>query len=481
MTRTNRISLLIILSGLLAVFSGCNKNQENETYWFSLDIMTESYPPFNYAGAQGVTGLSGELLKVICSRMNIPFNVDILPWSEAYTLAQGTANAMLFSTVLNDERKDLFKWAGPIASLDWYFYASADHPIPLTSLDEAKQIERIGVVPDYAITQYLEQSGFQNLVYCTDQATALEMLLGGEIDLFPSDQYAAQQALESLGKTIFAVIPEITIRTEMIYFAFNRQVPDEVVSDFQRQIDQAKNDGTLKSLYEQYLNSSDFPGILQIYTEQYPPLTFRNNFGEITGFGTDVVKEIMQRNHVFSNITLTIWSIGYDLALVNPNFCLFTMDRTALRDTLFQWVGPLGTNATYFYTKAGSGIIITSLEEAKNLTAVGTVTSWFSDQYLRELGFTNLVSDPDPQVMTEKLFQGEIDAFVCSCVTFPEILSGLGYSYSDAVPEYILMSSDYYIAFSKNSSPLLVGQWQTALDDMKTDGTYNAIYHRWFP
>ncbi len=122
----------------------------------------------------------------------------------------------------------------------------------------------------------------------------------------------------------------------------------------------------------------------------------------------------MKRNGVMYPITISLWSNAYTMAQNNPNFCLFTMDRTTARDTLFQWVGPLGSNKTYFYIKAGSGISIASIDAAKKLTAVGTVSSWFSDQHLRQLGFTNLVSDPDPVVMAGKLMRGEISAFVCS-------------------------------------------------------------------
>jgi ABC-type amino acid transport substrate-binding protein len=175
-----------------------------------------------------------------------------------------------------------------------------------------------------------------------------------------------------------------------------------------------------------------------------------------------------------------LWSIGYDLALNNPNFCLFTMDRTSGRDSLFQWVGPLGTNTTYFYTKSGSGITISSIQDAMNLPAVGTVNSWFSDQYLRSLGFTNLVSDGDPILMTKKLMSGEVQAFVCSGVTFPDIVRESGFNTNQVVPSYPLMSSDYYIAFSKNTPATIVSQWQQALNDLKTEGTYDEVYRKWF-
>jgi polar amino acid transport system substrate-binding protein len=112
--------------------------------------------------------------------------------------------------------------------------------------------------------------------------------------------------------------------------------------------------------------------------------------------------------------------------------------------------------------------------------SVGTVNSWFSDQYLRQLGFDNLVSDSDPLVMTKKLMHGEIDVFVCSAVTFLEILKELGYKFNQVVPAFELMSSDYYIAFSKNTPISIINQWQSALNSIKQDGSYDAIYRKWF-
>jgi polar amino acid transport system substrate-binding protein len=242
-----------------------------------------------------------------------------------------------------------------------------------------------------------------------------------------------------------------------------------------------KNKGFFKPLYQKYLKSSDFPGILQIYTEEYPPITFLDRFGEISGYGADVVKEIMKRNMIFEDIRISTWSNGYELAQDNPNFCLFTMDRTEIRESLFQWVGPIGTNTTWIYVRKGSGIVVNSLEEAKKLNSVGTVSSWFSDQYLRKLGFTNLISEKEPVNMAIKLMKGEIDAFVCTGVTFPDILNEAGYRYEDVTPAFSLMSSYYYITFSKTTSRSIVNLWQTTFEAMEADGTITSMRKRWFP
>lgn len=478
MKRTLCLLLLVMLA-----LSGCKKDapiEQQKNYGFQFQFITENYKPFNYQEGSELKGLAPDILRHICSDLNIPFEVTVLSWDEGYQTALKNNNAVLFSTVLNSQRKDLFKWAGPIASVNWEFYSPSPAKIKLSSLEDAKAVKKIGVIKDYAIEQYLADEGFTNLSYVSNNIEAFDKLLKGEIDLFPSDMITAEAALKSMERTIWSVTPLMTILTDLVYFAFNKEIPDQVVNDFQNGINKLRSDGTLQKLYQKYMPLQNPPAELQIYTEQYPPLTFRNSFGEITGFGTDLVKEIMKRNETFYPITLSLWSNAYSMIQNNPNFCLFTMDRTSQRENLFQWVGPIGTNRTFFFIKAGSGITIGSIDEAKALTSVGTVSSWFSDQYLRQLGFTNLVSDPDPEVMVGKLMRGEVKAFVCSEVTIPDIVASAGYDFSQVTPELELMSSDYYIAFSMTTSSAIVSRWQNALSAIKQDGTYDAIYSKWF-
>jgi polar amino acid transport system substrate-binding protein len=464
---------------VMALITGCNKELETEDS-YQLEFITEDYKPFNYVDNGSLKGLGPDLLKEICNDLGISYSSEVLSWDQAYAKALTNEHAVLYSTVLNAERKSLFKWAGPYASLDWNFYSSAQNPVELTSLDDARNVTGIGVIPDYAITQHLVSEGFSNLVYCENNQDALSKLLSGEITLFPSDKITAEAALTAIGRSIYNISNKLTFRTDLVYFAFNNAIPDKVVENFQKGIDKSKQNGVLKQLYQIYMQSANPPDIIQVYTEQYPPLTYRNNTGDVTGFGTDVVLEIMKRNQTYYPIRVSLWSNAYEMALLNPNFCLFTMDRTEQRENLFQWVGPIGSNITYFYVKTGSGITIESVDEARILGSVGTVSSWFSDQYLRDLGFTNLVTGSDPELMTNKLMNGEIDAFVCTNITFPSILRSMNYQHNQVEPAYPLMSSDFYIAFSKNTPGETVLKWQQALEAARLDGTYDAISGKWF-
>uniref|UniRef100_UPI0032162A5A substrate-binding periplasmic protein n=1 Tax=uncultured Draconibacterium sp. TaxID=1573823 RepID=UPI0032162A5A len=446
-----------------------------------LTFLSEEYKPFNYSLNSLPTGLSCELLEKICNKLNIEFEVEFREWDNAYNSALTTDNAILFSTVLNSNRRDLFNWVGPVASLDWNFYCASGNNFKLRDIDDAKEINKIGIIADYAMDDFLKEKGFTNLVYCNNISDAVTRLINGEIDLFPSNTYSINAALESIDQSEYAVTNLLTIKTELLYFAFNKNISLDIVEKFQKEVDNSKTNGVLQQLTQKHLQSSNHPGIIQLYTESYEPLTYLNNNGEITGFGTDVVNEIMSRNKVYDPVILSSWSNGYQLALNNPNFCLFTMDRTEIREDLFQWVGPIGTNATYIYTKAGSTVSIKTLDDAKALSTLGVIDSWFSTQYLQEQDFTNLFFESDPAKMTKLLMNGDVDAFVCTNITFPSILKAQGYNYDDVNPAYELMASDFYIAFSNNTSPVIVNKWQATLDEMVTDNTYATIKNKWFP
>ncbi len=479
--KKHSIKLTVFFLVLISVIISCEKSDSDEMeYPHELVFFTENYAPFNYEEMGTVTGFAPELLDEIAKELNFNPEINLLPWKEAVSMLEDTPNGILFSMVLNSERKDRYKWAGPFAALEYHFYTASGNTLNLSSLEDAKNVDAIGVVEGYSITTYLESQGFSNLVYVDSQQDGFDRLLQGEIDLYPSDRLSAQAALQASGHLYYNVKTIFPIKTELLYFAFNKEVPDEVVSDFQNSINRLKQSGFIAQLSQKYLNTSEIPGVLQIYTENYPPITFMNDFGEITGFGTDIVNEIMQRNNIFEKIKVTTWSNAYNMALHNPNFCLFTMDRTEIRDTLFQWVGPIGNNDTHFYVRADSDITINSIEDAMALEAIGTVSSWFSDQYLRDLGFTNLVSDGDPGVIVDWLMSGEVDAFVCSAITISDILQANDFSFEDVREEpFTLLSSDFYISFSKNTPETTVNLWQETFEAMQTDGTYDAIYEKW--
>ncbi len=219
---------------------------------------------------------------------------------------------------------------------------------------------------------------------------------------------------------------------------------------------------------------------LQILTEDYPPLSFEKD-GKVTGFGTEVVREILHRLNISDNIRILPWEEGYNLCLKNPNVVLFTMKRTELRENLFHWIGPIGSNNTIFYAKKGSGIQINNMEDAKNVSKIATCSAWFSEQDLKDAGFTNLISSLVPTENVRQLVEGEVDLSIFTDITIPEIALQAGYSIDDLEPVFTVSTGYFYIAISKTTPQSFVEMWKQTFRAMCEDGTFNKIYDKWIP
>jgi len=83
---------------------------------------------------------------------------------------------------------------------------------------------------------------------------------------------------------------------------------------------------------------------LQIITEEFAPFNFQSKDGQITGQSTEIVQEILSRLNLKIDIRLMPWNDGYELALYEQDVVLYSTFRTAEREELFQWVGPIGSD-----------------------------------------------------------------------------------------------------------------------------------------
>ena len=130
---------------------------------------------------------------------------------------------------------------------------------------------------------------------------------------------------------------------------------------------------------------------LTVISEDNPPFNFIKD-GVFTGSATEVVREIMRRLDLPTEIQVLTWARGYQLALSQPNVVLFSTARTQEREHLFHWVGPIYKVRFGFYAKRGSGPYLTCLADAKKVGAIATYKDDVREQLLKSQGFTNLDS-----------------------------------------------------------------------------------------
>jgi polar amino acid transport system substrate-binding protein len=109
------------------------------------------------------------------------------------------------------------------------------------------------------------------------------------------------------------------------------------------------------------------------------------------------------------------------------------------------------------------------------------VRDFYTHQLLEKLGFTNLEPVPKPETMVKMAVNGRAPLMFVGNVTLPDLLEKAEAKRSDVELLYTVTSIQTYIAFSLGTPKEVVTAWQGALDAMKRDGSYNAIYAKWLP
>ncbi|AUH51319.1 hypothetical protein CXB49_11085 [Chromobacterium sp. ATCC 53434] len=219
---------------------------------------------------------------------------------------------------------------------------------------------------------------------------------------------------------------------------------------------------------------------LNILTEDDPPLSFIRD-GHPAGLVVDVVREIQHRIDNRDPILLVPWARAYRQAQLEPNTALFNTNRIAERERLFKWVGPVTVTQGSFFVRSDSKLTLDSLDGAKRLGQVLVVRDWYLQLMLTAHGFANLKPIAGPSQMVSMLMHGRAEVIASENTTLPTQLKLLGYRPADVRPAFTFIHTYGYIAFSPQTSDEVVQAWQRALDGMKRDGSFAAIYRRWLP
>ena len=218
-----------------------------------LRIITENLPPFNYAGADGkAAGQATEVVNSILARLNQTAEIEILPWTEGYNLARAGPRVALYSTGRTDERENLFRWVGPVASSEYTLYARNGSGLQINSLEGAKKGGRIGVVKDDARHQFLQENRFDNITTCGSDAECLRDLMAGTTDLWlGSSENAADIARnEGIDPSVYTAL--YPVRTVSLSIAFSNDTPDSIITSWQDALDAMKREGTFDAIRKKY-------------------------------------------------------------------------------------------------------------------------------------------------------------------------------------------------------------------------------------
>ena len=232
-----------------------------------LVYLTEEYPPYNFAKVTlseertTATGISVDVLGAMFKEMGSSktvADIKIVPWSNAYLKAQDVAGTVLFSTQYNEQRKNMFKWVGPIIGGQNAIIGLKSRGIKIkTPKDFSKYT--IGVVREDAATQLIVDLGVleSDLVMVAKPEHILREIIRGDVDLvvYNPDVFKWVAKMNRVDPSMLEVA--YPLANSKLYYAFHKSTPDSLIEEFQAALDKikAKKKGEGSTVYQEILDN----------------------------------------------------------------------------------------------------------------------------------------------------------------------------------------------------------------------------------
>lgn len=219
---------------------------------------------------------------------------------------------------------------------------------------------------------------------------------------------------------------------------------------------------------------------LQIYTEDWPPVSFSNG-GKVDGMAVEMVQALQARINSTQAIQLVPWARGYKALLEEPNVLLFTVGRSEEREKLMVLLGPLTISTTVLYTRKGNAANLQLMgDDIQKLTVGAYRSSIFADT-AKKKGFTRIEQAGSPQVIATMLMAKRFDLWVEGSLVVASVMKDIGHSIDEIEKVKVLDSLELYLAFSTQTSSATIKLWEDALRAMKKDGSFAKIHQKWLP
>lgn len=227
-----------------------------------LTIMTEDWVPYNYIKDGKAKGISVEVVKAVQKKVGNSDPIDVHSWNRAYQMALSEPNTLLFLMNRTPERENLFKWAGPIASNDTYFFKRTDNPLEIKSLEDAKKVKLIGAGAETNVDFIvLKSKGFTNLSTLDTQSNPIVLIINKRVELGGSNPLTAFFNLKKNGYPLDVVANTgVKVFSADLYIAFSKGTDDAIVLKWQKALDELRESGELQKISNTALKEaySDF-------------------------------------------------------------------------------------------------------------------------------------------------------------------------------------------------------------------------------
>tara|TARA_R110002167_G_C12522229_1_gene638306 strand:- start:132 stop:923 length:792 start_codon:yes stop_codon:yes gene_type:complete len=226
----------------------------------TLNIVTEHLAPFQIVNAEGIGGLSTEIVETVLKASGYQYVIEAHPWSMSFNRAKQEENTCIYSLAYIPARKSMFKWVGHIIKSSISFYSLANNPLKISRLSDAEKYNT-AVIRDDVTHHYLLNNGFveNENIYVMDSYDSLLKLLdtpSRNIDLVVINNDLIRNRLENIQETAkYKAVYLLEDLTLDFYFACSLQTKQSVVDDIKETMASLEQQGVLLKIREKWQKS----------------------------------------------------------------------------------------------------------------------------------------------------------------------------------------------------------------------------------
>lgn len=214
-------------------------------------------------------------------------------------------------------------------------------------------------------------------------------------------------------------------------------------------------------------------GTLTLTTEDYPPFNIVDaRSAAITGISTEKVQELMHRAGEKYTLTAYPWARSLQMARNDADTCVFSTTRTAEREALFKWVGPLVRNNWVIFGRVEDKRNPKTLEELRPYT-LGAYRNDAVGEFLALKGYKTELANSDSD-NPRKLLYGRFDYWATGELLGAAILKTQGLT-DKIVPLFQFNQTEMYLACNLRMAQTRIDHYNQILKEMDRDGSVAAI------
>ena len=211
------------------------------------EVVVVDYPPMMIKHGN-LPGYSVEIITEVNKRLGVDYPISFLPFQRAIKTVQMTTNTLHPALYRKPQREHQYTWIAKYHQVNDVFLTVGE---PINSLEEARELELIGVEDQAAMDVFLTAQGFTNLVRFTSAETTARVLQAGRIDAWALTDVLALWTWKEL-QFEESLVPGAVITTSDVYIVGGPAFPAEQASLIERTVQQMLDDGSIREIIAKY-------------------------------------------------------------------------------------------------------------------------------------------------------------------------------------------------------------------------------------